>query len=513
MQEYEILIEENAFGATRPVRVRMDVPVSMLLPELVEILNLPMSDLFGNSLIYALYHASSGRKLPREQTLEASGILPGMCLKLEILQPDGVAIPVASQVMNASASPQPPMNYDLYVSDTLSDGVKFSALSSEQLASEPEAPTRQQRHTSRRAFLITCGVVLGSAGVGYAAYRGVTSPGLFKIALSSASKVVAQQKPQPTKATQVKKTTAPTPFTVKLQTTFKKHQNVVRVVSWSPLSTFLVSASDDSHVFIWDQQGNVQQDLQHPAAVRSLALSPDATVAVTGANNQVAFWSTQTGNRVSLSQHQHTQLVTALAWTTKNMQQIVSVSQDTHAIIWSPKSFQPLLTYQKHTAALTAVSWSSDGQTVASASQGGVVHVWRAADGQDLHGFYQDAAVPMRAIAFDPVGTRLAVGGDDGIVRLWNGLVCTKDGQQCMDTPQRIVGAKVAVRAVSWSPDGKFLAIGMDNGMLQLLQTAQNMKQVFVQNLGDIVRSIAWSADSKKIATAVGKQVMLWNVT
>ena len=181
-------------------------------------------------------------------------------------------------------------------------------------------------------------------------------------------------------------------------------------------------------------------------------------------------------------------------------------------MVWDPHNFQPLLTYQKHTAALMAVAWSPDGKTVASASQGGVIRVWQAAGGQDLHGFYQDAAVPMRAIAFEPVSTRLAVGGDDGVIRLWNGLVCTNNGQQCMDAPQRIFIAKTPVRALSWSSDGKFLAVGTSNGTFQLLQTAQNMKQLFSQNLGNVVHSIAWSPDNKQLATAVGKQVMLWDV-
>ena len=47
MQKLEVLIEENAFGGARPVEVIADAPVSMLVPALVEELNLPKTDLFG----------------------------------------------------------------------------------------------------------------------------------------------------------------------------------------------------------------------------------------------------------------------------------------------------------------------------------------------------------------------------------------------------------------------------------------------------------------------------------
>lgn len=511
MQKYEVLIEENAFGETRPVKVSMDIPISELLVDLVETLHLPKSDLFGNPLVYALYHAPSGRMLPSEQTLESSGILPGMRLRLDSLQSDRIPIPDEPEMMNGFIPPQSPQNYDLYVSETLFDGALFSTSSPDQSISELDVKIKRRR-SSRRAFLLSCGIVLGvsGAGVGYAAYRGALNTSFLQTNVPH--KVVAQQNPQSAKKTPVSKMNVPTQITVKLRMTFTKHQNLVRVVAWSALGNILASGSDDSHVFIWDPQGNVKQDLLHSASVHALALSPDGTFIVTGSNNQVAFWSTLTGMRVSLSTHQHTQLVTGLAWTRQNAQQVVSVAEDKLAIIWNPQSFQPSLIYRKHMAALLAVSWSSDGQTVASASQGGVIHVWHAADGQDLHGFYQAATVPMRAIAFDTVGTRLVVGGDDGIIRFWNGLSCVMNGQQCMDTPQRITIAKASVRALSWSPDGRFLAVGTSNGVFQILQTAQNMKQLFNQNLGDTIHSIAWSSDSKQVATAVGKQVTLWDV-
>lgn len=512
MQKYEILIEENAFGATRPIEVDMSIPISALLPELVGMLHLPEYDLFGKPLIYVLRHATSNRVLSSERTLADSGILPGMVLALDSLNSDGVSIPVASLPITLAGNPPSPVDYDLYTSNTLSDAALFSALPPEQFALKQNSKNKKRHDVSRRAFLLACGIACGVSGIGlgYAANRSFLDNALSQ--LTSSHRVVQQQKPQPTNATQANKMVAPKQITVKIRTTFTKHQQIVRAIDWSSGGKFLASGSDDTHVLIWDLQGNVQQDLAHPAAVHALALSPDETHVATGSNNQVAFWDTLTGKRVALSIHRHIQTVNVIAWTAKNEQQIVSVGEDKRAVIWDPHSFKSLLTYQHHTAAIRSVAWSADGKTVASGSDAGAIRVWNATDGQDVHGYYQDAQIPMRAVAFARLGTQLAVGGDDGIVRLWNGLNCINNGPQCMDIPQRITIAQSPVRALSWSPDGRFLAVGTNNGMFQLLQTAKNKQQLFAQNVGNIVRSIAWSPDSTQIAMAVGKQVMVWNV-
>ena len=317
MREYEILIEENSLGATRPVKLPMDIPISMILPKIVEELRLPKSDLFGNSLTYVFHHATSGRILPSEQTLEASGILPGMCLKLDSLQPDLVATPVMSHSMNAVASPLPLENHDLYTSETLADGALFSVYTPDQFTSKVELENKQRPHKSRRAFLATCGVVLGAGGIGvaYAAYRGALHPEFLKTILPHQSST--QPKSQPKKTPPPQKITVAPQFTAKVRMVFNVHQNTVRAIAWSPLGNILASGADDAHVFIWDDQGNVQQDLHHPASVHALALSPDQATVATGSNNQVAFWSTLTGKRIALATHPHTQTVTSLAWTTK----------------------------------------------------------------------------------------------------------------------------------------------------------------------------------------------------
>ena len=82
MQTVQILIEENAYGAVRPMDVVATTPVATLVPAIVEELKLPLTDLFGNKLVYILRYHSGGPVLPENKSLEASDIDPGAKLIL-----------------------------------------------------------------------------------------------------------------------------------------------------------------------------------------------------------------------------------------------------------------------------------------------------------------------------------------------------------------------------------------------------------------------------------------------
>src|SRR5579884_1798225 len=309
----------------------------------------------------------------------------------------------------------------------------------------------KKRSWSRRAFLSlgSAALLAGGAGLGYAAYhtwmnRGSKIPSLAKTPSSSRVPSI------PTKPT--------IPTMAKPVFTFTLHQQIVRAISWSPDGTMLASGADDAQVFVWSTNGTIHQHIQHPAGVRAAIWSPDGQQLVTGAANQVTFFNPLTGAILARSTKQHVGMVTSLAWATHNQMQVVSGAADMRAVVWNPITHQPEITFTRHTTPIDAVTWAADGQTVASSSQGGVVRVWNAENGQELHPLYIDTQIPMRAMTFAPTGAQLAVGGDDGMVRLWNGLTCHQPAMgnpidHCADVPMRLPASKQAIRSVAWSLD------------------------------------------------------------
>jgi hypothetical protein len=512
MQTLEVLIEENAFGAVRPMEVVADAPVSALVPALVEELKLPKTDLFGKQLVYMLRQSMGGRILPENGTLLDAGITTGMRLALDSYVIDGT---VATLVKTVDKPEPPPTDPALYSSQTVAD---FSNLpsSGDRHTSESLSPVKRKSRPTRRGFLLLSGMVLGvvGSGVGYAAYQAGAFKTLGNTLQTTAQSMIQQKATTKTAPPAVTaQPTLPTKMTSVL--TFTRHQGAVRAVTWSPDGALLASGADDTKVFLWSMNGTVQQTLAHPASVRALAWSADGKRLVTGANTQITFFQAQNGQVLARPNQRHTAQITGLSWAVHDQMQVVSGGMDRRAIVWNTTNYRVQTIFTGHTTALDAVTWSGDGTTVASASQGGVVRVWRAANGKEVHGLYLDGQVSFNAVAFAPTGMMLAAGGADGKVRLWNGLNCQQQGNglfgpQCMDTPQRLSVSKSAVRSLAWSPDSRLLAVGTADGMLSLWDPMQTQKPLLTVAIKQIVRSLSWSPDSKHLATAAGNVVNIW---
>ncbi len=503
----EVLIEENSHGSMRPVEVVADAPVAALIPALVEELQLPQTDHLGNKLVYMLRYASGGRILPEYSTLLAAGVEQGARLSLDSYVVDGS---VATLMRNAHQSPSPDIL--LHSSETLADANGLPIIG--QTPGLLPAYVQPKKHTwTRRSFLILGGVALGasSIGLGYAAYHSLNGALNTTNMMGAMRPTVAQK--TPTMANAV------IPTMAKPGIVFTGHQQNVRAVAWSPDGTMLASGADDAQLLIWGTDGAIHQTIQHPASVRAVAWSPDGQRLVTGSNTQVLFLNALTGTTLGRSTHRHIAPVTSLAWNPHNQLQVVSAGLDNRAIVWDTTKYHAHTTFTHHDTAIEAVSWAADGQTIASASHGGAIRVWRAADGQELHGYYQDARIPMRALAFASRGMTLAVGGDDGIVRLRNAFVCQQqhvriDGMQCIDVPQRLQASRAAIRSIAWSPDGRFLAIGSDDGVFSLWYPTQNQKPLLTMTVqqNTPVHSVTWSSKGDQLATAAGNKVTLWSL-
>ncbi|GIV80773.1 MAG: hypothetical protein KatS3mg051_0127 [Anaerolineae bacterium] len=158
----------------------------------------------------------------------------------------------------------------------------------------------------------------------------------------------------------------------------------------------------------------------------------------------------------------HTASVTAVAWSPDGAT-IASASADMTLRLWDAVSGALLTTLDDHEDSLTALAWSPDGQTLASASWDKTVRLWHLGDGPQqakaavtIQGLAQYAT----ALAWSPDGAALVTGGRDGSVRLWHAA----DGKPWAD-----LGAHSAdVRTIAWSPDGMRLVTGGLDGTVRL---------------------------------------------
>jgi WD40 repeat protein len=111
---------------------------------------------------------------------------------------------------------------------------------------------------------------------------------------------------------------------------------------------------------------------------------------------------------------------------------------------------QPLI-LKNHGKRVTALAFSPDGRTLASASYDESIKLWEVATGQERITL-QGHTHQVNAVAFAPNGRFLASVSHDRTVRLWDAATGLEQA--------RYSGHTGAVTCVAFAPDGQWLASG-----------------------------------------------------
>lgn len=134
--------------------------------------------------------------------------------------------------------------------------------------------------------------------------------------------------------------------------------------------------------------------------------------------------------------------------------------------------------------------FSADSTLLAQAV-GTEVFIWNAADGA-VRG---QLTIPGGAasIAFSPDAARLAVGGSDGSVSLWD-ITSTSATRQSM-----LTGHQFQVKKLAFSPDGTTLLTTSDDNTTRLWNVAEQRENWQINNIGQSV-DLSFSPDGSQFA-------------
>ena len=195
----------------------------------------------------------------------------------------------------------------------------------------------------------------------------------------------------------------------------------------------------------------------------ALCFSPDGTrLAVGGADNAIRVYAVASGKEELLIQ-QHADWVMALAFS-RDGSRLASASRDRSARVYASKTGELETSYNDHGVPVLAVAFDEDSKRVFSAGKDKKIHIWAVTDakkGGEMAGFdgdinkllieghnlfscstdktvrqydttdrkllqtYSGHKDWVYSVAFCPKTHRLASGGHDGEVRIWN----TDDGK------------------------------------------------------------------------------------
>ena len=199
----------------------------------------------------------------------------------------------------------------------------------------------------------------------------------------------------------------------------------------------------------------------------------------------------------TLSGHQES--VYSVSWSPDG-QTLASASYDKTVKLWS-KQGKLLQTLTGHQEPVYSVSWSPDGQTLASASGDKTVKLWSKQGKllQTLTGHQESVG----SVSWSPDGQTLASASYDKTVKLWS-----KQGKLL----QTLTGHQEPVESVSWSPDGQTLASASDDKTVKLWSKQGKLLQTLTGHQ-EPVNSVSWSPDGQTLASAsYDNTVKLWKV-
>lgn len=229
-------------------------------------------------------------------------------------------------------------------------------------------------------------------------------------------------------------------------------ENQGRPVNWVGFGPDgrIASASDDGTLKLWKSDGTRLMTLNHSDKVSAASFSPDGQAIATVGDRALKLWNPDGTPRLTVFA-QGAERFNSVAFSPDGQRLITgqgdSQGSDYTLKLWNLQG-RLLRTFAGHQGSVNWVSFSPDGQTIASASIDKTLKLW------NLNG---DALQTLTGhigqvywVSFSPDGQTIASASDDGTVKLWR----VTDGTLLTT----FEGHKAAVLSVSFSPDGKQLA-------------------------------------------------------
>lgn len=197
---------------------------------------------------------------------------------------------------------------------------------------------------------------------------------------------------------------------------------------------------------------------------------------------------------------------------------ILTSGGDRKLVLWDYGPARPRLLWERegaHETAVHGVAFNADGTLLASGGGDYRVKVWRTADmapappAADAPAT-EDAEAPapqerpaqvepifdlrghadsVFAVAFSADGTRLASGGYDRVIRIWDLTLRDRQGQA--PTIATLAGHQGTIYALDFSQDGRLLSSGAADGAVRVWDAAEGRVLVLVTPGDGLVRSVS----------------------
>jgi WD40 repeat protein len=282
------------------------------------------------------------------------------------------------------------------------------------------------------------------------------------------------------------------------------HADRVRSVAFSSDGKILASGSLDDTVKLWSvANGSELCTLRgHTDGILSVAFSPDDRTLASGGGNTITLWDITTRVEVRTLKG-HTSVVHFVRFTPDG-QTLVSGSL-TEAKFWDVTTGTELRTLKEQSDRYSScIALSGDGQRLAIGGDSGIIELWDATNGTKLAAFR--TGVRIAHLDFSAYGGMLAGTTFDGTIKLWSSITGAEIGTI------KTGPVTAAASLVAFSPDGQTLVSGGIGESTILWDTGSGHKRCAL-NERDLF-AVAFSPDGKMLASGnFNHTITLWDPT